>query len=93
MHLSSPDLKDDVTGLEAGFGGRRVLQHLSGHRARALDWRARLLNVRPDPSVTGLTEADVVASEFFRRFNWQRITCIMLEVIKQDADNFAFQIQ
>ena len=89
MHRLIAYLKEDVALLQPRVGRRCALSDLGHLRGRAFDRIFGFLHIDPDPAVTRVAEANVIAANLFRGIDRQ---CVASGTAVHAADKNAHDL-
>ena len=94
MDRDFADLQKNVAGLQARARSRRVFPNLCHLSVRPCHGFVRLPHVDTDPAVARVAEAHIVAANFFRGIDRQRVTGrSAVHAADENADHFTFEIE
>ena len=94
MHRDVANLQKDIASLQTRARGRCAFADLRHLGARTFHRVFRLLHVDADPAVTRIAETDVIAPDFFRGVDRQRVASrAAVHAADENADDFALEIE
>ncbi len=89
MHRNPANLQQDVARLQARAGRRCAVMDFRHLGVGTSDSILCRMHVDPDPAVTRIAEAHVVAPNFFRGVDWQGVTSrAAVHTADKNADDF-----